>query len=640
MCGLAGYISAATRASEAQALAMVARMAHRGPDSQGAWADSDAGIALGHRRLAIVDLSPSGHQPMTSADGRLVLVFNGEIYNHRQLRKQVELSGWLTPWRGHSDTETLLAALQQWGVAGTLPRLNGMFAFAVWDRERRVLTLARDRFGEKPLFYGVSGGTFLFASELKALTGHPDWHGEIDRDVLALYLRHAYVPDPYCIYRGMAKLPPAHWMEVKSGISGEPVRYWDLKEVVQRPRRDAAPQDLIDELEVRLKTAIGMRMEADVPLGGFLSGGIDSSAIVALMQAQSSRPVRTFTIGFGVPGFNEAECAKAVASHLGTDHEEVYLTPGDALDVVADLPRVWDEPFADSSQIPTLLLSRMARRHVTVALSGDAGDEVFCGYNRYGQGYDLHKSLRRLPGPLRKGVASLFRTIPAHAIDRLMTLMPDSLRYQALGDRLSKLSDTLDCPGGAEFYRMLTSLMPAPERFVHGGHEPRTLVSLPETWPALDDFREVMMYLDTMTYLPGDILTKVDRASMAASLEVRTPFLDHELVEFAWTIPLSMKMNDGETKWALREVLRHHVPGSLIDRPKSGFAVPIEHWLSGPLRGWAEDLLSRDRLARDGLLDVDAVRVLWNDHVSGKKRNHHQLWTVLMLNAWIDNIKE
>jgi asparagine synthase (glutamine-hydrolysing) len=574
---------------------------------------------------------------MMSADGRLVLVFNGEIYNHRSLRKQVEAAGWPTPWRGHSDTETLLAALQLWGVAGTLPRLNGMFAFAVWDREQRLLSLARDRFGEKPLFYGVSDGTFLFASELKALTGHPDWHGEIDRDVLTLYLRHAYVPDPYCIYKGMNKLPPAHWMEVRGGIAAEPVRYWDLKEIVQRPRRDTAPSELLDELEVRLKTSIGLRMEADVPLGAFLSGGIDSSAIVALMQTQSSRPIRTFTIGFEVPGFNEAECARAVAAHLGTEHEEVYLTHGDALDVVADLPRIWDEPFADSSQIPTLLLSRMARQHVTVALSGDAGDEVFCGYNRYGPGFDLHKSLSRLPGPLRKGVASLIRQLPAHAIDRLMPLLPGHLRHQAVGDRLKKLGDVLDNAEGPDYYRTLTSLVQAPDRLVLGAHEPPTLASLVEAWPPLADFREVMMYLDTTTYLPGDILTKVDRASMAASLEVRTPFLDHELVEFAWSMPLSMKLNHGETKWALREVLRRHVPRLLIDRPKSGFGVPLEHWLSGPLRGWAEELLGRDRLKRDGLLDVEAVRDLWSDYLSGKQRNHHLIWSLLMFNAWMDN---
>jgi asparagine synthase (glutamine-hydrolysing) len=637
MCGIAGYWSVSTQATERQALAMAARIAHRGPDGAGAWADFEAGVALAHRRLAILDLSPAGHQPMVSADRRLVLVYNGEIYNHRDLRNQVEAAGWTMPWRGRSDTETLLAALQLWGVARTLPRLNGMFAFAMWDRARRVLTLARDRLGEKPLFYGASGQAFLFASELKALTAHPEWQGEVDRDVLALYLRHAYVPEPYCIYRGMAKLPPAHWLEVTKAGAGEPMCYWDMNEVVQQQRRTSSAEELVGELETRLKSAVGMRMEADVPLGAFLSGGIDSSTIVALMQAQTSRPVKTFTIGFDVAGYNEAENAKAVAEHLGTDHTELYLTSQDALNVVPELPRIWDEPFADSSQIPTLLLSRMTKQHVTVALSGDAGDELFCGYNRYGQGYDLHRRLRRLPSSLRWAAARILQALPAHAIDRAIRYLPQRLRYPALGDRLNKLGSVLAKAEGTDFYRALISQSQQPGSITLGGEEPATLLSEPNSWPPLDDFRETMMYLDTLTYLPGDILTKVDRASMAVSLEARAPFLDHELVEFAWTLPLSIKLNEGRTKWALRQVLRHHVPDVLIERPKMGFGIPIEHWLSGPLRDWAGDLLAPSRLSEQGYLKASTIQSLWSEHDGKRRRCHHHLWTILMLQAWLDD---
>lgn len=649
MCGLAGVVRAAPELAarlEAEVRRMADTLAHRGPDDAGAWVDADSGVALGHRRLSIIDLSACGHQPMTSADGRYVIAYNGEVYNFVALRAELERLG--AGFHGHSDTEVLLAAIVQWGLRSALERLNGMFAFALWDRVERTLHLARDRLGEKPLYYGWMGDAFLFGSELKALQAHPAWRGEVDRQALTLYLRHNYVPAPLSIYRGVFKLPPGglatlRCARLRAGDAPDARSYWSLREVAERGRADpyrGTAAEAVQELEARLSEAVGLRMVADVPLGAFLSGGVDSSTVVALMQAQSPRPVRTFSIGFHEDEYNEAQHAAAVARHLGTEHTELYVTPAEAMAVVPDLPRLYDEPFGDSSQIPTFLVSRLARQQVTVSLSGDGGDELFGGYNRYFLAQRIWRMVGWAPPLLRRAAAGGITTLSPAAWNRgfaaVRRVLPARLRYANAGDKLHKLAEILSVPNPEAMYRGLVSHWKEPERIVIGGGEPATVLTDPESWAPLLSFPERIMFLDTLTYLPDDILVKVDRATMGVSLESRIPLLDHRLVEFAWRLPLAMKVRDGVGKWLLREVLYRHVPRALIERPKTGFGVPIDVWLRGPLRAWAEALLDEDRLAREGFFDPAPIRAKWAEHLAGRRGWHYYLWDVLMFQAWLE----
>lgn len=626
MCGFVGFLSPqAVQWGESILNRMACAIASRGPDDDGYWLDFDAGVALGHRRLAIVDLSSAGHQPMPSDRGRYVIAFNGEIYNHLELRAELQSSGNAPVWRGHSDTETLLAGFEAWGIEATIKKCVGMFAFAVWDKQTKTLTLARDRMGEKPLYWGWQNGVLLFGSELKALKAHPAFEGEINRNALALLLRHGYIPVPHSIYRGIQKLQPGHFISipVAAGATSEltkPVAYWRMNDVIAAGQANpfsGSDAEATDMLEDQLCASISAQMLADVPLGAFLSGGIDSSTIVALMQKQSAQPVRTFTIGFDEEGYNEATHAKAVALHLGTDHTELYVRSQDAMAVIPRLPDIYCEPFADSSQIPTFLVSQMARKHVTVALSGDAGDELFGGYNPYQFAPRIWNLLARLPLPLRKLAASVLSRVP-------------------VPEQLKKLLEVLNVPNREAFYRQLVSHWKAPEEIVLGAHEPATLLNTPGAWPQVDSFQHWMMAMDAQTYMTDDILIKVDRAAMVNSLETRVPMLDHRVVELAWRMPLNLKIRDGKGKWLLREVLYRHVPREMIERPKKGFSIPLAAWLRGPLRDWAEALLNEGRLGQEGYFNPTPVRKVWLEHVTGQRDNSTKLWSILMFQAWLE----
>jgi len=651
MCGIAGFLSKglkdlSQKDCEEILLQMGQKISSRGPDDYGSWLDLDVGVGLSHRRLSVVDLSVAGHQPMPSPSTRYTIVFNGEIYNHNLIREEINQANGSMAWIGHSDTETLLAGFDTWGIDKTIEKCIGMFAFAVWDASEQLLILARDRLGEKPLYYwhdARAKNIFLFASELRALKAHPAFPTVVDRGSLSLFMRHGYIPAPYSIYEDVFKLEPGCILKI-SLIDHEPVitKYWDLMVCAQNGKKNpfkGSPVEAVDALELLAKDAIHQQMIADVTLGAFLSGGVDSSTVVSLMQSQSSKAIKTFTVGFYEKDFNEAVYAKAVAKHLGTDHTELYVTPNQAMEVIPKLPSLYCEPFADSSQIPTYLVSQLAKQNVTVSLSGDAGDELFCGYNRYKLTEKLWGNISLAPKPVREFFSKCITSIAPATWDKVGRILPGLSNYAFLGDKMHKGAGVLASNSMLQLYLGMVSQINDPTQWVINGEEPPT--KLIGNTPSLMEFGDIeqMMLLDTLSYLPDDILVKLDRAAMGVSLEGRVPFLDHRIVEFAGTLPLDYKLRDGQTKWPLRQLLYRYVPKELIDRPKMGFGVPIGDWLRGPLREWAEELLSEARLLREGYFYPHIIRKKWAEHLSGSRNWQSQLWTVLMFQAWLQNEK-
>ncbi len=634
MCGIVGLLGSVGRETESDLEPALEALHHRGPDSRATWLDVDQRVALGHTRLAVIDLSPAGAQPMVSESGKLVLVYNGELYNFAELRRLLEASG--VAFRGSSDTEVLLEALDAWGVERTLERADGMFAFGVWNRSDRTLTLARDRMGEKPLYYARAGGSFVFASELSALCALPGVERRIDRDALTLFLRHKYIPAPYTVYQRTWKLPPATTLAVRDPREiPEPVPYWSLFDHLAHERpSQVSPDQAVDELEGLLIETVRERMVADVPLGAFLSGGVDSS-LVASAMIRTGAEVKTFTIGFAEAEYNEADHARAVAEHLGTSHTQLDVTPSMALAVVPKLASIYDEPFADSSQIPTFLVSELARTRVTVVLSGDGGDELFGGYNRYLWGPRLLARGARVPSAARRLASRVGLAVPVTIWDRLAAPIPSRYRPLQAGLKVHKAAGALLDDDAPSMLHRLTSHWTDPSRVVIGGSEPVTTLTDPERWPEVDDPTLHMMATDAITYLPDDILTKLDRAAMAVSLETRAPLLAKRIVEFAAGLPLDLKIRDGQSKWLLRRLLDRSVPRRLIERPKAGFGVPLDIWLRGPLKGWAEELLDPALLRQDGYLRPEPVGEVWRRHQAGRENGAYKLWDVLMFQAWL-----
>lgn len=646
MCGIAGLIDLNRATSEdalrCAAIAMSDALRHRGPDGSGIYVDAVAGIAFGHRRLAIIDLSEHGHQPMFSADRRYVLTFNGEMYNFQEIRDELEEAGLAPPWRGHSDTEVFLAAVSAWGLTAALARFVGMFAFALWDAQLRTLHLARDRFGEKPLYYGTFDNIFAFASELKALRRVPGWRGEVDTRSIASFVRSRYVPTPHSIYSGVRKLDPGSIAEIDEDGCAKVSRYWSPVTVAESsPPFAGSDKEAELVLEQYLRRSIRGQMISDVPLGAFLSGGVDSSTVVALMQAESRYPVKTFTIGFHESEYDEAPYARAVAKHLGTEHTELYVTPEEALAVVPQLPAMFDEPFADPSQIPTHLVAAMARHHVTVSLSGDGGDELFGGYQRYWLAHHLWSMMRFAPRSLRNETAALLTRIPTDILGRGLGWMGRyTSRYTRpgdAGDKILKVSALFGARSSDEIYQQLVSTWKDPATVVAGACEHEVTLLCREAWPRISDPIERLMWLDVKTYLPDDILVKLDRAAMAVGLEGRIPLLDHRLVNFLASLPRSVKAGQRDGKRLLTRLLYKYVPRELVDRPKKGFGVPIDSWIRGPLRAWAEDLLSERRLRQDGFFVVDEVRRKWREHLDKSRNWQYELWAILMFQAWHDS---
>jgi asparagine synthase (glutamine-hydrolysing) len=653
MCGISGFLNSSCNYSTEKLDGIINSMSrsmhHRGPDDQGSWVDTRAGLALGHRRLSIMDLSVEGYQPMASQCGRYQLVFNGEIYNHRFLRNELDKENADVIWRGHSDTEVLIASIAHWGLEVAVKKCVGMFAFTLWDREERLLHLVRDRMGIKPLYYGRANGLFIFGSELKPFRHHPDFKREIDRNSLALLLRHNFIPAPFSIYKNVYKLPPGTILTVSSkemsaGKPAEPMKYWALDELVAQGLTDphsGSEEEISQGLESLLRDSVKLRMISDVPLGAFLSGGVDSSLIVALMQDLGDRPVQTFTIGFSESEYNEAHDAKAVARHLGTNHTELYVSPKQAMEVIHKLPQLYDEPFADSSQIPMFLVSELTRKKVTVSLSGDGGDEVFGGYNRYVWGHWAWSRIKRMPLWVRSlmanGVGCLSPLSWDNIFQKLGFLLPDHYKVRSPGYKLQKLTELLEKSNPKELYGVMTLHWKDPGSLVNGYTGVPDLIEYGNQWEKISDFRHQMMYMDTLSCLPDDILTKVDRASMGVSLEARVPLLDHRVVEYAWKIPVHMNFGEGTSKRLLRKILYKYVPPNLIERPKMGFGVPIDEWLRGPMRDWAENLLSEQRLSREGFFNPVPIRQKWKEHLSGKRNWQHSLWSILMFQNWLEN---
>jgi asparagine synthase (glutamine-hydrolysing) len=610
MCGICGFYSKSSLKFDSAIKKMCAAISHRGPDDNGSWQDENLGIVLGHQRLSIIDLSAAGHQPMQSSSGRFILSYNGEIYNHLALRTELKDINSNIKWRGNSDTETLLEGLEFWGIEETLKKLVGMFAFILWDKKLHCLTLVRDRMGEKPLYYGWQGkgdnSVFLFGSELKALKVHPNFRAEINRDAITLQFRHNCIPAPYSIYKDIYKLLPGHYLQLNEKL---------------------------------LTISVKQQMISDVPLGAFLSGGVDSSTIVALMQTQSSRPIKTFTIGFNEEDYNEAKYAKEASRHLGTEHNELYVSAEQAMAVIPKLQSIYDEPFSDSSQIPTFLVSQLAKQYVTVSLSGDGGDELFCGYNRYIISKNFFNKLNLMPYFFKKILSLGIKSVTPKNWVRFSKIFPQLRQLNNFGDKMHKGATVLGSKNFSELHYRLASHFENPNEIVINSKEPSTFfTNFKPTLPGLDD-QQQMMALDCITYLPDDILVKLDRAAMATSLETRTPFLNHKLIEYAWRIPQSLKLKNGISKWILREILKKYLPEKLIDRKKTGFGIPIDLWLRGPLRDWAESLLNKTRLDREGYLNSDKVLIKWKEHLSGKMNWQYHLWDVLMFQAWLEKNK-
>ena len=648
MCGISGFYSNSLSTFDNAIIKMNSAIYHRGPDTNGQWYDKNSGVVLGHQRLSIIDLSKSGNQPMQSNSGRLVLTYNGEIYNHLDIRNELKKVNTNINWKSNSDTETLLEAIEFWGVAKTLKKIEGMFAFGVWDKKSRCLTLVRDRMGEKPLYYGWQGDgknkVFLFGSELKALKAHPKFIGEINRNAIALQLRYGYIPAPYSIYKDIYKILPGNYLQLteksfQNSLLPSSKKYWSFVDAavsgVKNPLT-ISKEKIVYELENQLRSSIKKQMISDVPIGAFLSGGIDSSTIVALMQQECNHKLKTFSIGSTEGDYDEAKYAKEVAKHLGTDHTELYISAKQSMAIIPKLSEVYDEPFADSSQIPTFFVSQLAKQKVTVSLSGDGGDELFCGYNRYVISKNFWDRISLLPLSFRKLLAAGIQSISPEKLNNLSKLIPSLKRYSNLGDKMHKGSAVIDSKSLPELYYRLISSWQNPNEVVINGNETGTfLTSLKPDLKELDD-QQKMMALDTISYLSENILVKVDRAAMASSLETRVPFLDHKLVEYAWKIPQSLKLKNNQGKWILRQILYKYVPKELIERPKMGFEIPIDIWLRGPLKDWAESLLNKKRLNQEGYLNHKFIYAKWKEHLSGKKNWKNLIWNVLMFQSWLD----